>query len=165
MKDRPPHVDPYRGVTLATGGSRDRQGPVSFPLGNQDEVTEFFRRCIGAFPLVIADLSQLVHAATEQMSLEAGAAGDSVKETGSLEAAAPSVDIARERVARTAAAVRECPEPPDVASAQHLAAALDALDEFRAAERFDDWVQAWCRAMEHRDAFIRAFAIANGQRA
>jgi hypothetical protein len=100
----------------------------------------------------------------EQMSLEAGAAGDSVKETGSMEEAAPSVDIASQRVARAAAAVRECPQPPDVASAQQLTAALDALDEFRAAERFDDWIQAWCRAMEHRDAFIHAFTIADGQR-
>lgn len=105
-----------------------------------------------------------LYAAMEQMSLEAGAAGDSVKETGSLEEAAPSVDIASQRVARAAAAVRECPQPPDVASAQQLTAALDALDEFRAAERFDDWIQAWCRAMEHRDAFIRAFTIADGQR-
>ncbi len=40
----------------------------------------------------------------------------------------------------------------------------DALDEFRTAERFDDWVQAWTRATEHRDAFTRAFVIANGQR-
>lgn len=93
-----------------------------------------------------------LYAATEQMSLEAGAAGDSVKETGSLEEAAPSVDIARERVARAAAAVRKCPQPPDVATALQLAAMLDALDEFGAAERFDDWVQAWCRAMEYRDA-------------
>ena len=105
-----------------------------------------------------------LYAAMEQMSVEAGAAGDSVKETGGLEEAAPSVDIARERVARAAAAVRECPQPPDAASAQHLAAALEALDEFRAAERFDDWVRAWCRAMEQRDAFIRAFALADGQR-
>ena len=104
-----------------------------------------------------------LYAATEQMSLEAGAAGDSVKETGSLEEAARSVDIARERVARAAAAVRRCPQPPDFATARQLAATLDALDEFGAAERFDDWVQAWCRAMEYRDAFIRAFAIANGQ--
>lgn len=103
-------------------------------------------------------------AAIEQMSLEAGAAGDSVMATGSLVEAAPSVDIARERVARAAAAVRACPPPPDSASAQHLAAALDALDDFRQAERFDDWVGAWTRAMEHRDAFTRAFAIADGQR-
>ena len=105
-----------------------------------------------------------LYAATEQMSLEAGAAGDSVKEIGSLEDAAPSIDVARARVARAAAALRECPQPPDVASAQHLTATLDALDEFRAAERLDDWVRAWSRAMEQRDAFIRAFAIANGQR-
>lgn len=102
-------------------------------------------------------------AAIEQMSLEAGAAGDSVKETGSLEQAAPSIDVARERVASAAAAVRRCPPPPDAASAQHLAAALDALDEFRVAKRFDDWVETWRRAMEQRDAFIRAFAIADGQ--
>jgi len=56
-----------------------------------------------------------------------------------------------ERVAHAAATVRECPPPPDADSARHLAAALDALDEFR-------------MAMEHRDAFTRAFAIANGQR-
>lgn len=99
----------------------------------------------------------------EQMSLEAGAAGDSVKETGSLNEAAPSVDIARERVAHAAATVRECPPPPDAQSARHLAAALDALDEFRTAERFDEWVQAWTRATDRRDAFTRAFAIANGQ--
>lgn len=105
-----------------------------------------------------------LYAAAEQMSLEAGAAGDSVKETGSLEEAAPSVDIARERVARAAAVIRDCPQPPDIASAQHLAAMLEALDEFRAAERFDDWVQAWCRAMGHRDAFIQAFTIAHRQR-
>jgi hypothetical protein len=103
------------------------------------------------------------YSAMEQMSLEAGAAGDSVKETGSLKLAAPSIDVARARVARAAAAVRECPLPPDVTSAQHLTAALDALDEFRVAERFDDWVGAWCRAMEQRNAFIRSFAIANGQ--
>ncbi len=105
-----------------------------------------------------------LYAAIEQMSLEAGAAGDSVQETGGLEVAAPSVDIARERVAHAAATVRECPPPPDADSARHLAAALDALDEFRMAERVDDWVQSWTRAMEHRDAFTRAFAIANGQR-
>jgi len=104
-----------------------------------------------------------LYAAIEQMSLEAGAAGDLVKETGSLEEAAPSVDIARERVAHTAATVRECPPPSDAESARYLAAALDALDEFRTAKRFDDWVQAWTRATEHRDAFTRAFAIANGQ--
>jgi len=105
-----------------------------------------------------------LYEAIDQMSLEAGAAGDSVKETGSLEEAAPSVDIARERVARAAATVRGCPPPPDAQSARHLAAALEALDEFGTAERFDDWVQAWRRAMENRDAFTRAFAIANGQR-
>jgi hypothetical protein len=104
------------------------------------------------------------YAAIEQMSLEAGAAGDSVKETGSLDAAAASVDIARERVARAAAAVRECPPPPDAASARHLAETLDALDEFRTAERFDEWVAAWTHAMKHRDAFAEAFAVANGQR-
>ncbi len=104
-----------------------------------------------------------LYAAIEQMSLEAGAAGDLVKETGSLEEAAPSVDIARERVAHAAATVRGCPPPPDAESARHLAAALDALDDFRTAKRFDDWVQAWTRATEHRDAFTRAFAIANGQ--
>lgn len=104
-----------------------------------------------------------LYAAIEQLSLEAGAAGDSIKETGSLKEAAPSVDIARHRVAHAAAAVRECPPPPDAESARHLAAALDALDEFRDAERFDNWVQAWTRAMEHRDAFIAAFAIADGQ--
>jgi hypothetical protein len=102
-------------------------------------------------------------AAIEQMSLEAGAAGDSVKEFGSLGKAAPSVDIARERVARAAAAARKCPPPPDAASAWHLAAMLEALDEFRTAKRFNDWVRAWTRAMEHNDAFARAFAIANGQ--
>lgn len=102
-------------------------------------------------------------AAIEQMSLEAGAAGDSVMESGSLEKAGPSVDIARERVARAAAAARKCPPPPDAASARHLAAMLEALDRFRTAERFDDWVRAWARAMEHNDAFARAFAVANGQ--
>ena len=102
-------------------------------------------------------------AAIEQMSLEAGAAGDSVMDTGSLADAAPSVDIARERIARAAAAVHKCAPPPDVESAQHLAATLNALDEFRTAERYDDWLQAWSRAMESRDAFARAFAIANGQ--
>jgi hypothetical protein len=106
---------------------------------------------------------QELYAAIEQMSLEAGAAGDSVKETGTLKKAAPSVDIARERVARAAAAVRECPPPPDSVSAGHLAAALEALDEFRRAARFDDWVRAWTRAMERNDAFARAFALAYGQ--
>lgn len=104
-----------------------------------------------------------LYAAIEQMSLEAGAAGDSVKETGTLVKAAPSIDIARERVARAAAAVRECPPPPDAESARHLAATLDALDEFRTAGRFGDWVEAWTRVMEHNDAFARAFATANGQ--
>jgi len=104
-----------------------------------------------------------LYAAMEQLSLEAGVAGDSVKETGSLEEAAPSVDIARERVAHAAVTVRECSPPPDAESARHLAAALDALDEFRTAKRFDGWVQAWTRATEHRDAFTRAFAIADGQ--
>ena len=104
-------------------------------------------------------------AAIEQMSLEAGAAGDSVLDTGSLEDAAPSVDIARERVARAATVVRKCPPPPDAESARHLAATLDALDEFRTAERFDDWISAWARAMECRDAFAQAFGIANGQQA
>jgi hypothetical protein len=42
------------------------------------------------------------YAAIEQMSLEAGAAGDCVTETGSLEAAVASVDLARERVALAA---------------------------------------------------------------
>lgn len=105
-----------------------------------------------------------LYAAIEQMSLEAGTAGDSVMATGSLEEAAPSIDIARERVARAAAVMRDCPPPPDAASAHHLAAALDALEDFRTAGRFDDWVRAWTRAMEHRDAFSRAFAIADGQR-
>ncbi|NUU06430.1 hypothetical protein [Leifsonia sp. C5G2] len=104
------------------------------------------------------------YAATEQMALEAGAAGDSVKETGSLEQAAPSIDIARERVARAAAALRQCPPPPDEASALHLSSCLDALEDFRTAERFDAWVHAWSRAMEERDEFIRAFAAADGQK-
>ncbi len=102
--------------------------------------------------------------AIEQLSLQAGAAGDSVLETGSLQAAAPSVDIARERVARTAAVVRQGPLPPDAASARHLTAMLDALNEFRTADEFNGWVRSWTRAMEHRDAFTEAFAIANGQR-
>ena len=46
------------------------------------------------------------YAAMEQMSLGAGAAGDSVKETGNLTSAAPSIDVARARVARAAAPVR-----------------------------------------------------------
>lgn len=104
-----------------------------------------------------------LYAAIEQMSLEAGAASDSVRKTGTLEEAAPSVAVARERVARAAAAVHECPPPPDAYSARHLAAALDALDEFQTVQRFDDWVRAWTRAMEHNDAFARAFANANGQ--
>lgn len=53
-----------------------------------------------------------LYAAIEQMPLEAGAAGDSVKESGSLEATAPSVDIARERVAHAA---RDCPGVPAAA--------------------------------------------------
>ena len=28
---------------------------------------------------------------------------------------------------------------------------------------FNEWVHSWTRAMEHRDAFTAAFAIANGQ--
>lgn len=104
-----------------------------------------------------------LYAAIEQMSLEAGVAGDSVKQTGTLDNAAPSVDIARERVVRAAVAVRKCPPPPDAESARHLAAALDALEEFQMADQFDGWVRAWTRAMEHRDAFTRAFALANGQ--
>lgn len=102
--------------------------------------------------------------AIEQLSLEAGAAGDSVLETGSLKTAAPSVDIARERVARAAAVVRQGPLPPDAASARHLTAMLDALDEFRSAEDFHEWVRSWTRAMEYRGAFTEAFALANGQR-
>jgi len=98
----------------------------------------------------------------EQVSLKAGAAGDLVIETGSLEAAARSVGSARDGVARAAATVRECLPPPDTESAGQLAAMLIALDEVRNAERFDDWVQAWVRAMEHRDAFTEAFAIAQG---
>jgi len=104
-----------------------------------------------------------LYAAIEQMSLEAGAASDSVKEIGTLVKAAPSIDIARERVARAAAAVRECPPPPDAESARHLAAMLDALDEFRTAGRFGDWVDAWMRVMGYSDAYARAFATANGQ--
>jgi len=103
------------------------------------------------------------YAAIEQMLLEAGAAGDSVMTTGTLEVAAPSVDIARERVARAAVAVRECPAPPDADSARHLVAALVSLDDFRTAERVDDWVRAWTSAMEHNHAFTRAVAIATGQ--
>ena len=106
-----------------------------------------------------------LYAGVEQMSLEAGAAGDSVKETGTLVEAAPSIDIARERVARAAAALRGCPPPPDAESARRLTAALDALDESQSAGQFADWVEAWTRAMEHRDAFIQAFAIAHGQQA
>lgn len=118
----------------------------------------------GNWALETLPVFEELYAAMEQMSLEAGAAGDSVKETGSLADAASSVDVARARVARGAAALRECPQPPDVASAKHLAATLYSLDEFRDAERLDDWVHAWSRAMEQRNAFIRAFAIANGQR-
>lgn len=102
--------------------------------------------------------------AIEQLSLEAGAVGDSVLATGSLETAAPAVDIARERVARAAAVVRQAPLPPDPDSARHLAAMLDALDDFRTTGDFNDWVQSWTRAMEHRDASTEAFAIANGQK-
>lgn len=47
-----------------------------------------------------------LYGAIEQLSLEAGAAGDSALATGSLETAAAAVDIARERVARAAAVVR-----------------------------------------------------------
>lgn len=104
------------------------------------------------------------YAAIEQMTLEAGAAGDSVKETGSIAAAAPSVDIARERVANATLAVRACPPPPDADSAKLLARMLDALDEFRDADEFDEWVQAWTRAMDLSEAFTQAFARANGQR-
>lgn len=86
-----------------------------------------------------------LYAATGHISLAAGAAGDSVKATGDLETAAPSVDIARERVARSAEAARKCQPPPDPERASPLAATLDALDEFRRAERFDDWVRAWTR--------------------
>ena len=50
-----------------------------------------------------------LYAAIEQMSLEAGAACDSGKEIGTLVNAAPSIDIARERVARAAAVARESP--------------------------------------------------------
>lgn len=130
-------------------GARPHTGRVMNPTGN------WARENLPAL--------EELYAAIEQMSLEAGAAGDSVKEAGNLAEAAPSVDIARERVAHAAAAVRECPPPPDAQSARHLAAALDALDEFRTADRFGDWVRAWTRAMERKDAFTRAFAIANGQ--
>lgn len=105
-----------------------------------------------------------LYGAIEQLSLEAGAAGDSVLATGSLKTAAPAVDIARERVARAAAVVREGPLPPDAESARHLSAMLDALDEFWTTGDFNEWVQSWTRAMEHRDAFTEAFAIANGQK-
>jgi hypothetical protein len=104
-----------------------------------------------------------LYAAIEQLSLEAGAAGDSVMETGSMKAAAPSVDIARERVARAAAKLRRCSPPPDPESARQLSAMLDALDEFRTADHLEEWVQAWARAMGYRDAFVHAFALANGQ--
>lgn len=104
-----------------------------------------------------------LYGAIEQLSLEAGAAGDSALATGSLETAAAAVDIARERVARAAAVVRGGPLPPDAESARHLAAMLDALDEFRTTGDFNEWVHSWTRAMEHRDAFTAAFAVANGQ--
>jgi len=138
----PPWLRPRRAVV-----ARPHNGSVTNPTGN--------------WALENLPAFEELYAAIEQLSLEAGAAGDSVKETESLEQASPSVDIARERVARAAAAVRECPPPPDAVSARHLAAALDALDEFRAAGRFGDWVHAWTRAMERSDAFTRAFAIAN----
>jgi hypothetical protein len=105
-----------------------------------------------------------LYGAIDQLSLEAGVAGDSVLATGSLETAAPAVDIARERVARAAAVVRQSPLPPDAESARYLAAMLDALDEFQTTGDFKEWVQSWTRAMEHRDAFTEAFAIANGEK-
>lgn len=104
------------------------------------------------------------YAAVEQMSLEAGAAGDSVKETGSLETVAPSVDVARERVARATAGLRTCPRPPDDATAQASSAMLAALDDFANAERFDAWIAAWIKAMEDNDRFAHALAVATGQR-
>jgi hypothetical protein len=76
------------------------------------------------------------------LSLEAGAAGDSVLATGSLETAAPAVDIAREQVARAAAVLRAGPLPPDGESARHLAAMLDALDEFQTTGDFNEWVHS-----------------------
>jgi hypothetical protein len=105
-----------------------------------------------------------LYAAIEQLPLEAGAAGDCVTGAGNLEAAAHSVDVAREQVDRAAAIVLEGPLAPDAASAQHLTAMLDALDEFRTADLFDEWVQAWVSGMERRDTFTEALAIANGQR-
>lgn len=116
----------------------------------------------GVWALQTLPAFEELYAAIEQLSLEAGAAGDSVMQTGTLDHAAP-IDIARERVARAAVAVRRCPPPPHAESARHLAAALDALDECQMADEFDGWVRAWTRAMEHRDAFTRAFALADGQ--
>jgi len=139
-----------RSQPRAVVGGRVHTRPVTNPTGN----------CA----LENLPAFEELYAAIEQMSLEAGAAGDSVTETGSLETAAPSVDVARERIARAATTMREGLLPPDAASARHLTAMLDALDEFGAADLFGEWVQAWVRAMERRDAFTEAFVIANGQR-
>ena len=129
---------------------RRNTGGVTNPTGNWAlENLPAFEELFGAF---------------EQLTLEAGAAGDSVLENGSLESAAPSVDIALGRVARAAAVIRQGPLPPDAASARHLTAMLDALDECRMADDLNGWVRSWTRAMEHRNSFTEAFAIANGQR-
>lgn len=103
------------------------------------------------------------YAAIEQMALEAGAAGDSITQTGALDTAAPAVDLARERVAQAVATVRQCPPPPDPGSAHALALLLDALDDFTAAERFDKWVHTWTRAMDLSETFAAAVASATGQ--
>lgn len=132
----------------------DEVGPIAPAFGSNPT---------GAWALENLPAFEEYYAAIEQVSLEFGASGDSLLETGSLEASAPAVDAARERMAAAAAGVRECPLPPDPASARHLDAALTALEAFAAAETMDELISSWVRAMAEGEAYSVAFATANGQ--
>src|SRR5437763_14640957 len=103
----------------------------------------------GAWALENGPALAELQAAVEQLSLEAGAGGDSVLATGSIAAAAPSLDVACERVARAARQVRLFPPPPDRSSAQHLVACLAALDACAASEARDVFISHWVLEMVH----------------
>lgn len=117
----------------------------------------------GAWALEHLEAFESLDSAVCQMRLEAGAAGDAIRETGSLDASAPALDAAREAVALAVDRVRECAPPPDRRSAELLAQMIEALDAFTHPADCDGWIQSWVRAMDLWVAFTRAFGIANGQ--
>jgi hypothetical protein len=100
-------------------------------------------------------------AAVEQLALEAGQAIGSVDDLRSLDTSADALKVARGRLAAAVAAVRDCPSPPDDASARCLQASLIAFEEFIAIDSFDEWGAGFVKAVNEYVAFTTSLAGAN----